>query len=85
VSIQSEVGEAVGRFADTLSGQAASDPSAVGSVALSALGAAGAVGVGWWCRHRFGRPRERCSEVNARVPEGQSLAINVSGEKPKTA
>jgi hypothetical protein len=83
VSIQSEVGEAVGRFCDTLSSQAAADPSAVGSVALSGAAALAGSGLAWWWRKR--RPRERCSEVNAKVPEGQSLAINVSGERAKTA
>jgi hypothetical protein len=82
VSIQSEVGEAVGRFADTFSSQAAADPSAVGSVALSAVAVAGAAGLAWWRRKR---PREGRSVVRAEVPAGQRLAIDVGGEKPKGA
>lgn len=84
MSFNEQVGEAVGRFCDTLSSQAAADPSAVGGVALSGAAALAGSGLAWWWRKR--RPRERCSEVNAKVPAGQCMMINVSGdEKPRTA
>jgi hypothetical protein len=83
MSFNEQVGEAVGRFCDTVSAQAVADPSTVGSVALSAAGVLTG-GLAWWWRKR--RPRERCSEVNAKVPAGQYMMINVSGdEKPRTA
>jgi hypothetical protein len=83
MSLNEEVGLAVGRFADTLSAQAAADPSAVGSVALSAVAVAGAAGLAWWRRKR---PREGRSVVRAEVPAGQRLCVDVGArDEPKRA
>jgi uncharacterized membrane protein YebE (DUF533 family) len=87
VSIQSEVGEAVGRFADTISAQAVADPSAVGSVALSAAGVL-AGGVAWWWRKHRNRERhsQRASEARFPVSPDQDVEFRTSKrEQPKGA
>jgi hypothetical protein len=61
MSVQSEVGEAVGRFCDTVSASAAADPSTVGTVALSLAGTV-AAGLAWWRKRRNREGRE------ARIP-----------------
>jgi hypothetical protein len=61
MSFNEEVGLAVSRFADTISAQAAADPSAAGTVALSLAGAA-AGGLAWWRKRRNREGRE------ARIP-----------------
>jgi hypothetical protein len=87
MAFNEQVGEAVGRFADTISAQAVADPSAVGSVALSAAGVL-AAGVGWWCRKHRNREKHsrRASEARFPVSPDQDVEFRTSKrEQPKGA
>lgn len=82
MSVQEGVGEAVGRFAETVGVQAANDPAGVGTVALSSLGAIAASGLAWWWRRR--RAREGRRKVNLDIPAGERVNLTFSGGQGAT-